>query len=212
MHGAGRLDTAMCTCYTRRKFIEMTTFIHILRSINWIDVAMLALLIRIVFIGVKTGFVTEFFKLFGVSFAVFVSLHYYTPLAVLLAKKINWSAEPLECAFFVLLVSLVVIAIKYLRDGFLMVFKFETAHEGVNQWGAGVFSIIRALFLASLIMFGILLMRVDCLEKEVHTSVSQKLALKIAPNTYSYLFNNFVGKIFGREKSNQEAINTVLHK
>jgi uncharacterized membrane protein required for colicin V production len=190
----------------------MNTFTHILRSINWVDVAMLVLLIRIVFIGVRTGFVTELFKLLGVFFAVFIGLHYYAPLAGFLAKKTGLSLELLECAFFILLVSLVVIAVKYMREGFLMIFKFETTHAGVNQWGSGVFSIIRALFLASLIMFGTLLTHVEWLQKETVTSISSKLALKVAPNTYSFIFNNFIGKIFSREKMNEEVGELISRK
>jgi uncharacterized membrane protein required for colicin V production len=190
----------------------MNTFMQIVNSINWVDVAMVVLLIRIVFIGVKTGFITELFKLFGVFCASFVALHYYSPLAVLLAKKINVSLVVLECSFFILMVSLVVIAAKYMRDGFLLIFKLETTHAGVNQWGAGIFSIIRALFLASVVMFGVLLMRVEWLQRETMTSVSSKLALKVAPNTYSFVYHHFVGKIFGKERFNQEVSNTISRK
>jgi len=202
----------VCACYTRPKLLEMNTFTHIVKSINWVDVAMLVLLIRIIFIGVKTGFITELFKLFGIFCSVFVGLHYYTLLAALLAKKTDMSLEILECSFFILLVSLVVIAVKYMRDGFLMIFKFETTHAGVNQWGSGVFSIIRALFLASLIMFGMLLTRVEWLQRETMTSLSSRLALKVAPNTYRYVYSNLIGKIFAREHFNQEVINTITRK
>ncbi len=190
----------------------MNTFTHILASINWVDVAMLALLIRIVFIGVKTGFVSELFKLLGVLCSIFVGFHYYTPLAVFLSKKTGWPLDTLEFVFFVVLVSLTVLAIKYLRDGFLMIFKFETAHEGVNQWGSGVLSVIRALFLASIIMFGILLSQIEWLQKETLTSVSHKLALKAGPNTYSFLYNNFVGKLFAGQKLNEQVANVVARK
>ena len=187
----------------------MNKFTHILASINWVDVAMLVLLIRIVFIGVKTGFVTELFKLLGVLSAVFLGLHYYTLLAVFIAKKTSWPLDILEFVFFVFLVCLIVLAVKYLRDGFLVIFKFETAHEGVNQWGSGILSVIRALLLASIIMFGFLLSHVEWLQKETMTSISHKLALKAAPNTYSFLYNNFVGKIFAREKFNQEVFSVI---
>ena len=190
----------------------MKTFTHILSIINWIDVAMLVLLIRIVFIGIKTGFVTELFKLIGVLSAVFIGFHYYTFLAVFISKKTSWSLDVMEFLFFVLLVFLTVLAVKYLRDGFLMIFKFETTNPGVNQWGAGLFSVIRALFLASLIMFGILLSRVEWLQKETLTSVSQKLALKVAPNTYSFLFDNFVGKLFAGQKFNDQSVNVFSAK
>ena len=129
----------------------MNTFTHILAKINWLDVAMLGLLIRVVFIGIKTGFVTELFKLLGVICGLFAGLHYYTLLAIWVARKISLPVENLELAFFVLLVSVVMIAVTLFRNGFLMIFKFETANEGVNQWGSGVLSVIRALFLASLI-------------------------------------------------------------
>ena len=165
---------------------------------------MLVLLIRIVFIGIKTGFVTELFKLFGVLCAAFVGLHYYSSLAVFFVKKLKWSSEWLECVFFVLLVSLVVLVIKFLRDGFFMLFKFETTHAGVNQWGSGVLAILRAVFLASLIMYGLLLTRVEYFQKLTLKSVSQKLILKTAPHTYSFLFHQLIGKIFIQEKFNNE--------
>ena len=184
----------------------MKTFTHILGSINWIDVAMLILLIRVIFIGAKTGFVTELFKFLGVLTALFIGLHYYLALSVFVAKKTNWHVEILEWVFFILLVCLMVLVVKFLRDGFFMIFKFETTHAGVNQWGAGLFSIVRALFLASLIMYGILLMGIEPLQKQALTSLSQKLALKAAPNTYSFLFHNFIGKIFPQEKFNEDVL------
>lgn len=182
----------------------MNTFTHILKSINWVDVAMLVLLIRIVFIGIKTGFVTELFKLLGVLSAVFVGFHYYSSLSALIIHKAHLSGAWIECTFFVLIVCIMILAIKYLRDGFFLIFKFETTHAGVNQWGAGLFAVIRAVFLASLIMYGMLLSNVEFLQKQTLTSVSQKLVLKVAPNTYSFIFNNFVGKVFQQEKYNEE--------
>lgn len=172
---------------------------------------MLVLLIRIVFIGVKTGFVTELFKLFGVFCAVFTGLHYYTSLAVWTAKKTGLSLDLLQCLFFVLLVSITVLAVKYLRDGFLMIFKFETTHAGVDQWGSGILAVLRALFLISLILYGVLLSNIEWLQKQTYGSVSQKLALKVAPGTYNFWFNDFISKVFPQEKYNEEVTNVVSH-
>ena len=60
---------------------------HLIKSINWIDVALAFLFIRMIFIGVKNGFISEFFKFLGVVTAVFVSLHYYSFLAAWLAEE-----------------------------------------------------------------------------------------------------------------------------
>ena len=190
----------------------MNTFTHILAKINWLDVAMLGLLIRIVFIGVKTGFVTELFKLLGVICGLFAGLHYYMVLAIWVGQKTGCPIENQKLAFFVLMVSVVMIAVTLFRNGFLMVFKFETANEGVNQWGSGVLSVIRALFLASLIMFGLLLTHVEWVQKQIFTSISHNLALKAGPNTYSFLYHNLVGKLFSKERFNAEVFNVITHK
>ncbi len=187
----------------------MNTFTHILKSINWVDVAMLILLIRIVFIGVKTGFVTELFKLFGILCAVFIGLHYYSGLSAFIAKKTGWSLNWLEITFFVLLVVVLVIIIKYLRDGFLILFKFETTHAGFNQWGAGILSVVRAVFLASLIMYGMLLSNLEFLQRQTFSSTSQKLALKVAPNTYFFIYRNFIGKVFTEERLNEDVFKVI---
>ncbi|MBI3601399.1 MAG: CvpA family protein [Candidatus Omnitrophica bacterium] len=187
----------------------MNTFTHILESINWVDVVMLVLLIRSVFIGVKTGFVIELFKFLGVLGAVLVGLHYYALMAALIAKKTNWSLESFEFVIFVLLCLLAVLVVKCLRDWFLMFFKFESTHAGFNQWGAGFICVLRALFLASLIMYALLLTRVEYLQRETLTSISQKLALKVAPNTYHFLFHQVIGKIFTQQKFNEDVFNVI---
>ena len=51
---------------------------HLIKSINWIDAALILLFIRMIFVGVKNGFISELFKSIGVVTAVFVSLHYYS--------------------------------------------------------------------------------------------------------------------------------------
>ncbi len=187
----------------------MNTFTHILESINWVDVAMLVLLIRIVFIGVQTGFVTELFKILGVLGAVFVGLHYYASMAAVMARKTGWSLESWEFVIFVLLCSVAILVVKFLRDWFLIFFKFETTHAGFNQWGAGLICVVRALFLASLIMYGLLLTRIEYLQRQTLTSVSQKLALKAAPHTYSFIFNHVFGKIFTRQRFNEDVFNVI---
>lgn len=187
----------------------MNTFTHILKSINWVDVAMLILFIRIVFIGVKTGFVTEFFKLFGLLTALFFGFHYYSRLSAFVVQKTSWSPDWLELMFFVMLVSLAVVVIVFLREGFFILFKFETTHAGLNQWGGGILSVVRAVLLASLIMYGILLTNVPYLQKQTFISVAHKLALKAAPNTYFFIYKNLIDKFFVREKLNDEVFKVV---
>ena len=67
--------------------------IHLIKSINWIDVALACLFLRVIFIGVTNGFIAEFFKSLGVVTAVFFSLHYYSILAAWVAKATILSGD-----------------------------------------------------------------------------------------------------------------------
>ena len=73
---------------------------HLIKSINWIDAALVLLFIRMIFVGVKNGFISEFFKFLGVVTAVFVSLHFYSLLAAQAAVKTNFSWNYWDLAVF----------------------------------------------------------------------------------------------------------------
>ncbi len=76
---------------------------HLIKSINWIDAALVFLFIRMIFVGVKNGFISEFFKSLGVVAAVFVSLHYYSYLAAWVAKKTNFTWDYWDLVIFAVL-------------------------------------------------------------------------------------------------------------
>jgi len=90
---------------------------HLIKSINWIDAALVFLFIRIIFVGVKNGFISEFFKSLGVVVAVFVSLHYYSYLAALAARKTNISWDYWDLVIFVGIWLLATFFFKLIRDG-----------------------------------------------------------------------------------------------
>ena len=72
---------------------------HLIKSINWIDAALFFLFLRMIFVGVKNGFICEFLKSLGIVIAVFVSLHFYSFLAVWVAQKAHcpWEYWDFPC-------------------------------------------------------------------------------------------------------------------
>src|SRR4051812_18706090 len=116
---------------------------HFFKSINWVDIGLLFLLVRIIFIGVKNGFITEFFKFLGVLTAVFVSLHYYSGLSAWLAQKTGFSGAFWEMVTLLALWFILMTAFKFLRDGILMLFKMETTHQGFDKYAGGVLAVGR---------------------------------------------------------------------
>ncbi len=179
------------------------------KNINWVDVGLLILLVRVVFISVKTGFVTEVFKLLGVLLALFVSLHYYAILAAVLAKKTTLAEQSWQFWIFVSSWAVVTVGFKFFRDAVLLLFKVQTTHEGFDKYGAGVLGALRAILLGSLMIFALLLIRQEYIQQQAMSAWGNKVVGRAAPNTYSFLYHHFIGKLFEQEKFNEDVFAVV---
>jgi uncharacterized membrane protein required for colicin V production len=178
---------------------------HLIKSINWVDAALAFLLIRMIFIGVKNGFISEFFKFLGVVVAVFVSLHYYSFLAAWAAVKTNLSCDYWDLVMFAGLWLAVMFFFKFLRDGISLLFKAETTHQGFDKYAAGIVAVARGILVCSLTIFLILLTHNGPVTRMTLRSYSYKIAGRAAVSTYSFLYNNLVDKLFAGEHYNAAA-------
>lgn len=183
---------------------------HLIKSINWVDAALAFLFIRMIFVGVKNGFISEFFKFLGVVAAVFVSLHFYSFLAAWVAAKTNLSWDYLDLVIFAGLWFAVSLFFKFLGDGILLLFKVETTHQGFDKYAAGILAVARGILVCSLTIFLILLAHNGPGTRMTLHSYSYKIAGRAAVSTYSFLYNNLVDKLFTGEHYNA-AVAQVLH-
>ncbi len=182
---------------------------QLFRTINWVDVALFALFIRTVFISVKNGFIAEVFKFLGVLGALFVGLHYYAFWAEFLAKKASLPLVNLRFLVFTVLVVAVVFAFKLVRDGIFLLFKAETTHEGFDKYGAGVLGAVRGWLLCSTVLFAVLLVPHPWVHHQALSAWTHKTAAKAAPDTYSFLYHQLIGKLFEGQKFNADVFTVV---
>ena len=183
---------------------------HLIKSINWIDVALAFLLLRMIFVGVKNGFISEFFKFLGVLAAVFISLHFYSFLAQLAAEKTKFSSVYWELVTFAVLWFSVLFFFKFVRQAILLLFKVETNHQGFDKYAAGIVAVGRGILICSLTIFLILLTHNGPVTRMTLHSYGYKIAGRAAVGTYSFLYNNLVDKLFSGQHYNAAAAQ-VLH-
>ena len=182
---------------------------HLIKSINWVDAALVFLFIRMIFVGVKNGFISEFFKFLGVVAAVFVSLHYYSFLAAWVAVKTNLSCDYWDLVMFAGLWVFVTFFFKLFRDGILLLFKVETNHKGFDKYAAGMVAVARGILVCSLTIFLILLAHNGPATRMTLRSYSYQIAGRAAVSTYSFLYNNLVDKLFAGEHYNAAAAREI---
>lgn len=130
--------------------------LEVVKQFNWVDIFVIILLFRTIYIAIKNGIFITLFKLLGTLLATYLSLHCYTGVADFFEARVPTPPiVPLEIwdflAFFGLSVS-GYLAFVILRETFFRFVKTE-AVSILNKWGAGILGIARGLILVSLVIF-----------------------------------------------------------
>lgn len=179
---------------------------NIFKQLNWVDIFVVIILFRIGYIAMKNGFSVEIFKLLGVITAIYLSLHYYTSFSDWVAQRITLAKEkaPLEFLDFCVFVILIIIGYlvwAILREVICRYIKME-AVPSLNKWGGLVLGITRAYFSVGLIIFMLAISSISYFKDSVSNSYSAGFFFKVAPTTYSWLWNNLTSKFMTQEKFN----------
>lgn len=180
--------------------------LDIIKKLNWVDVFVIIILVRIGYVAFKTGFTIELFKLLGTVFAIYVSLHYYTVISdTILRRGATTEKVPLEFTDFVSFLLLVIagyLVFVFLRSVFYRFIKMEVA-PNLQKWGGLVLGMLRGFLCVSLIIFILVICSFDYSKDSVKDSYTGKSLFKIPPATYSWLWNNVTSKFMNNEKFNK---------
>ena len=186
-------------------------FSEILVNLNWIDILMGCIFVRCVFIGATNGLVIELFKLLGMLFASFTTLHYYVRFARFLHQTLAVHAVVNILLSYVLLWLFVVLIFKIFRDGWMIVLKTE-AHASINKWGGFFFGLIRGVLVCGLTFQLLFVSDNKYLMKNAKTSMSGFYLMDLSPGIYGGFFDNFISKIFPQEGKNEEVFKLKFKK
>ena len=168
----------------------------ILTKINWVDILIVILLVRISYIATKRGFPIEFFKTAGIISAVYLSLHYYSRLALFVqhrSKLDKLNPDIFNFLSFLILALLGYCIFMLLRKIFLIFIKIE-AVDNLNRWGGMFLGVLRSLLLSSLVIYGLLICGVSYFKKSALESYSGKYVYRVAPYTYKFLWDSFFSR------------------
>lgn len=174
---------------------------ELIRQLNWVDIVIIIIIIRTVFMGFKKGLMVETFKLLGTLFAIFISLHYYSSISNFISSRMPLPVEFLDLIAIISLIIIVLIVFKFMRDGLLILFKTEPL-AALDRWGSLILGFIRGCFLSSLVILLIFLSSIEYSQNSVRGSLSSKYFLELSPKTYAFIFDNIFSKLPSEEKIN----------
>jgi len=180
----------------------------ILSQINWVDIAVISLFIRILYVAAKNGFIIELFKLIGVVVTIYISLHYYSALAGLLIKRTGVQQYPVvfvEYFIFLLLVLGTYGFFILLRTLFFNFVKME-AIPALSKWGGFVLGFFRAFLASSLVVCVLALSTIPYFSGSAAKSYWGESLYNTAVSTYSFFWNGVMSKFMVHEKFNEDIL------
>ncbi|MFH0912877.1 MAG: CvpA family protein [Candidatus Omnitrophota bacterium] len=178
---------------------------NVLKQLNWVDFFALIVLFRIGYVARKSGFSAELFKLLGTLLSTYLSLHYYLIFSDYLGNRIGIQDMLLEYStsfIFIAFAILGYLVFVVLRNIFYRFLKME-AVPNLDQWGGLILGLVRAVLLASLIIFIMVTSPLVYLKDSVTSSYSGKAIFKVAPAVYSGLWKSIASKFATQEKFNK---------
>ncbi len=160
-----------------------------IRHINWVDVLVVILIIRISYVAFQEGLSREIFPFLGVMATLTGSLHYYEKIGFLISKDLfNLSPEISNFLSFVILAIIITLIFKLLKVLVDKIIKVEW-HPFIERFGGLLIGLARAAITTSLILMIIALVPVPYLQKSIRDkSVSGMYFLKIGPLAYSKVY------------------------
>lgn len=175
--------------------------IELIKGFNWVDLIILVVFLRILFVAYRTGLIIELFKLIGAFLAVFFSLHYYSRISDTISSVITLSAESADVISLIFLTVVIIIAFKFVREAFFILFKIEPKSI-IDKWGAMILGIFRASLISGLVIMILFFTSSRYIKNSVTSSIIGKKILNFSPRVYSSCFKGIVVKLFPKEKLN----------
>ncbi len=179
-------------------------------GINWVDFLTIGLIVRMCYIGVKTGAAIELFKLFSLWLAIVITFHVYTtPLSDILNTKLP--ALPIDAGdvfVFCALIAVITLVIRIIRESFFLLVKIE-AHNTLDRWGGFMIGLLRGLWISSIALFIMTISTIQYLETSAKTSLFGSKLLNMAPAVYKGSYEGLILKFLVSSKVNEEVFKAV---
>jgi len=179
-----------------------------LHKLNWADLLVIFIAVRMLFISASRGFVIELFKFIGIIFSLYISLHYFGIFSGFISKRaigIDIPPKFLDLVMVIFLAVLGYVIFVILRNFFCHFVKAE-AVPFLSKWGGCFLGALRAIFTGSLIICIFLISDFNYLNESAKKSYFGKQLFYAAFNTYSGIWNSLMYKFFPEQAFNKRLL------
>ena len=182
-----------------------------LQHINWVDIAIIILILRGIQIGAKRGFFIEIFKIISILCAIYISIHYFSVVSDYVNSNAPVPVDFADSLSFAFLIFACILIWVPIRDGILHFVKVE-AVPVLNKFGGAMIGLLRSFLVVSLFVLILEFMSGGYFGAIVVNSKFGTKFSKLAPSIYVSIHDNLIAKFAPDDKLNNavfEVINEV---
>jgi membrane protein required for colicin V production len=159
----------------------------ILAKINWVDIVIVTILMRICYVALQDGLSHEIFPLVGTALTAAISLQYYHNLASFIKNLLNLPISILDFTAFLVLVVGVGLLFK-LAKVLIDIMMQVTWNPFLEKFGGAFFGLLRGSVIISLLLIILSLAPLSYMQHSIRDrSMTGMFFLKIAPAIHSRL-------------------------
>jgi uncharacterized membrane protein required for colicin V production len=182
----------------------MSYFIAFLKHLNWIDLAVVIIFARILFISLKNGIGAEIFKVLGALLASYLSLHYYRTVAGYFTARLALDQTAVATVEFIVFAVFACLGYAFFSLLRLLLKRFMNMEvvPAISKFGGICLGIIRASLLASLLLYSLMVTVNPYMRKSIKSSFSGMQVVYCAPSVYGFFWHAVMSKLAPHEKFN----------
>ena len=159
----------------------------IIHNINWVDLLVLVLLARSVYMGTRRGLTAELFNFIGIIISLVFSVHWYGYVADVLIANLSLPIWFSQFLCFVIIAQIIRLIFKY---GLALVLKILNVQflPQFERVGGAIIGIGRGIFIASIVLISMAIIPNNYLTESIYgKSFSGVFFIKAAERTYKVL-------------------------
>ena len=158
---------------------------ELITKINWVDVLVAILMLRISYVAFRDGLSHEIFSFLGNVLVMVLSMHYYTALGSFISRNMmNMSIELANFLSFFIIVIALGFLVRLLRVSADKIVKVQW-HPIVERFGGLAVGIMKAYVVTGIVLMTLSLMPLSYLAWSIKDkSLTGKYILRAAPEIY----------------------------
>lgn len=160
---------------------------EILKAINWLDVVVLFLLIRCVFLGIRSGLTIELYRFIGTVLSLAIAIHWYSQVGDILIANLGLPAWLSDFLSFITITLLIRSIFKY---GLALLIKLLNMQfvSPLERPGGGAAGLARGIFATGVLVLALSFFPSDFIKESLYDkSFSGAFLVEAMQRTYKSL-------------------------